>query len=104
LKLFQNLLIGIGWNKRAFRKYFDSEDNYTEFHKKTHRLQEAPTIAITRRLQEMIEDWLRNVVKKREPPIGGGTTGVVSMVTTRTLRQVMSATTNQPALNRIGDT
>ncbi len=26
----------------------------------THRLLEAPTIAITRKLQDMIEDWLRN--------------------------------------------
>ena len=55
---------GIGWRKRSFRKYFDSEDNYTEFHKKAHRLLEAPTIAITRKLQDMIEDWLRNDLKE----------------------------------------
>jgi hypothetical protein len=60
LKLFETCLIGIGWRKRSFRKYFVSEDNYTEFHKKAHRLLEAPTIAITRKLQDMIEDWLRN--------------------------------------------
>jgi hypothetical protein len=77
---------------------------YTEFHKKASRLLESPTITITRKLQEMIEDWLRNEQKKGEPPIGGGTTGAVSMATTRTLWQVMSGTTNQQALNRIGDT
>ncbi len=57
-------MIGIGWRKRAFCKYFDSEENYTEFHKKAHRLLEAPTGAITRKLQDMIEDWLRNVLKE----------------------------------------
>jgi hypothetical protein len=60
LKLFETSLIVIGWRRRAFHKYFESEDNYTEFHKKAHRLLEAPTITITRKLQEMIEDWLRN--------------------------------------------
>ena len=42
--------------------------------------------------------------EKREQPLGGGNTGAVSMATTRTLRLVMSGTTNQPALNPIGDT
>ena len=64
MKLFETSLIGIGWRKRSFRKYFESEDNCTEFHKKAHRLLEAPTIAITRKLQDMIEDWLRNDLKE----------------------------------------
>ena len=59
MKLFETVLIGIGWRKKTFRKYFDSEDNFTEFHKVAHRLLEAPTVAITRMLQDMIEDWLR---------------------------------------------
>ncbi len=65
MKLFETCFIGIGWRRRAFRKYFDSEDNYTEFHKRTSRLLEAPTIAITRKLQDMIEDWLRDELKER---------------------------------------
>ena len=64
MKPIQNLLIGIWWRKRAFRKYFDSEENYSEFHKKAHHLLEAPAVAITRKLQDMIEDWLHNVLKE----------------------------------------
>jgi hypothetical protein len=60
LKLFETSLIVIGWRRRAFRKYFDSEDNFTEFHKEAHCLLESLTIAITVtcKLQERIEDWL----------------------------------------------
>ena len=52
-------LAAIAWRKKTFRKYFDSEDNFTEFHKLTHRLLEAPTVEITRLLQDSIEEWLR---------------------------------------------
>ena len=57
-------MLGIGWRKRTFRKYFGSEDNYTEFHKVAHRLLEAPTIAITQKLQDLIEDWLRDELEE----------------------------------------
>ena len=65
MRLNETFLIGIGWRKRAFRKYFDSEDNYTEFHKEAYRLLEAPTVAITRMLQDMIEEWLRDLEETR---------------------------------------
>jgi hypothetical protein len=102
LKLIETLLIGISWRKRAFRKYFDSEENYTEFHKKAHRLLEAPTVAITRKLQDMIEDWLRNVLKEtraadwwRDYWCGGNYTNAAAGYV---------GNTNQPALNRIANT
>ena len=55
----------IGWKKRTFRKHFDSEENYTEFHKKASRILEAPTIAITHKLQDLIEEWLKSVKEMR---------------------------------------
>ena len=58
------LSIGIGWRKKTFRKHFVSEDKFTEFHKVAHRYLEAPTIKITHKLQDMIEDWLRDELEE----------------------------------------
>ncbi len=65
MRLIATFFLGIGWRKKIFRKYFDSEENYTEFHKKAYRLLEAPTVDITRMLQDMIEEWLRVVVEEK---------------------------------------
>ena len=51
----------MAWRKKAFRKYFDSEEHFTEFHKMAHKLLEAPTVDIARVVQAHIVDWLRSV-------------------------------------------
>ena len=55
----------IGWKKKQFRKYFDKEENFTLFHQHAHRLLEAPTIPITRLLQDAIHNWLTEIKEAR---------------------------------------
>ena len=50
----------IAWRKRAYRKYFSSEENFTEFHQYCHRLLEAPTVDITHTMQAVIVEWLKS--------------------------------------------
>ena len=47
--------------KKAFRKYFATEEHFTEFHKMAHKLLEAPTEDIARMVQAHIVDWLGSV-------------------------------------------
>ena len=58
-------LTAIGWRKKTFRKYFDKEDNFTEFHKHAHRLLKVPTFGITRLLQDSVHQWLIELGKTR---------------------------------------
>ena len=50
----------IAWRKRAFRKYFSSEDNFTDFHQYCNRLLEAPTVELTHAMQGVIVTWLKS--------------------------------------------
>jgi hypothetical protein len=50
----------IAWRKRAFRKYFSSEKNFTEFHQYCHCLLEAPTVELTHTMQAVIVEWLKS--------------------------------------------
>ena len=83
--------------QKTFRKYFDSEDSFTEFHKVAHRLLEAPTVAITRMLQDMIEDWLRDELGETRAADWWREYWCGEHGNYTTLRLVMSGTTNQPA-------
>ena len=51
----------MAWRKKAFRKYFDTEEHFTDFHKMAHKLLETPTEDIARVVQAHIVDWLRSV-------------------------------------------
>jgi hypothetical protein len=55
----------IGWHKRSFPKYFDKEDNFTEFHYWASRLLEAPTIKVTWFLQDSIEQRSQEIGEQR---------------------------------------
>ena len=48
----------MAWRKKSFRKNFDKEENFTEFHKMAHKLLEAPTEDIAHMVQAHIVDWL----------------------------------------------
>ncbi len=48
------------WRKRAFRKYFSSEENFTDFHKHCHHLLEALTVSLSHKVQEIIIAWLKS--------------------------------------------
>jgi hypothetical protein len=63
ITIFINIsyLPGMAWRKKAFRKYFETEEHFTEFHKMTHKLLEAPTEDIARVVQAHIVEWLRSV-------------------------------------------
>ncbi len=95
-------LAAIAWCKKTFRKYFDSEDNFTEFHKLTHRLLEAPTVEITRLLQDSIENWLREKGEIRAAD--WFSTGWGSMATIQTPLRVMLDLTNRLELSLTGNT
>ena len=47
------------WRKGAFRKYFSSEETFTEFHQYCYRLLEAPSVELTHAMQGVIVDWLK---------------------------------------------
>ena len=51
----------MAWRKKAFLKYFETEEHLTDFHKMAHKLLEAPTEDIARVVQSHIVDWLRSV-------------------------------------------
>ena len=55
----------IAWRRKCWRKYFDSEDNFAEFHQLAGRLLAAPTLAIAHTLQAQIGQWLKSVKETR---------------------------------------
>ena len=55
----------ISWAKKSFRKYFNSQENYELFHQFADRLLQAPTIPITRLLQNDIVLWLESAEESR---------------------------------------
>ena len=59
--LFTEIKISISQcDTRAFRKYFSSEENFTEFHQYCNRLLEAPTVELTHAMQGVIVTWLKS--------------------------------------------
>ena len=49
----------IAFKKKSFRKHFEVDEHWEWFHRVISRLLEAPTIEITRLIQQMIESELR---------------------------------------------
>jgi hypothetical protein len=49
------LCAAISWAKKAFRKYFDKEENHEKSHQYADKILKAPTVAITRDIVQWIE-------------------------------------------------
>jgi hypothetical protein len=50
----------MGWRKKVFGNYFDKMENF-ELHRIDHRLLHAPTVKITRLIQEDKMEWLDEI-------------------------------------------
>jgi hypothetical protein len=59
------LVPATAWQKKEFRKYFAKVENFEQFRCIVHLLLQAPTLEITKLLQEEIVLWLKDIGEAR---------------------------------------